>query len=158
MQIGKFEILNTREVKKVLKLLHDQWGFQNPIEEAFLKKENDIFIISRAAGGIRMQNLNINSLGLYFGEIRHGQLRLSIEGSQIIGPSAKKNVLELAPQQLSKWLAGHDLEIERSDAPNAFFIVKNSKDFFGCGRMKEGTLLNFLPKSRRLTALNASQI
>jgi len=33
-----------------------------------------------------------------------------------------------------------------------FVIVKSSNDFFGCGKIKENKMLNYVPKSRRLAA------
>jgi len=35
-----------------------------------------------------------------------------------------------------------------------FVIIKHNKDFFGSGKFKDGRLLNFLPKIRRLKEVN----
>ena len=153
LKIGNFEVMNSRQSRIILKLLKEQWGFQGNIEEGMLQKEDDIFLVSRSVGDMNLKDLRINSLGLYFGELKHGQLRLSIEGSQIIGPHSTKNVIELDHEQIKKWLSGENLELS-SESSSKFVIVKHEQDFFGCGRIKENILLNFLPKSRRLILKN----
>ena len=94
-----------------------------------------------------MEKLRINSLGLYFGQIRNG-LRLSIEASQIVGPAAKKNFVSLTEKQAREWFKGEDIEVKGDFS--GFVIVKCNNDFLGTGRFKEGKVLNFVPKSRRL--------
>lgn len=151
MKIKNFEVLNSKSVKEIMKLLHQQWGYEERLDCGFLQKENDIFLITKDADKIELSSLNVNSLGLYFAELRHEQLRLSIEGSQIIGKQAKKNLIEADDSQLRQWLAGEDLELTESSCENnSYVIIKNKNDFFGCGRIKEGKLLNFVPKARRL--------
>ena len=93
MKIRNFEVLNSKSVREILKLLQQQWGYEEKLECGLLQKENDIFLVTKDVDKIDLGALNVNSIGLYFGEIRHEKLRLSIEGSQIIGKQAKKNVI-----------------------------------------------------------------
>ena len=148
MKIKNFEAMNGKQAKTVFRLLKEQWGAEFRRDAAFLQKENDVFLISRDLDRIDLRQLNVNSLGLYFGELRRGTLRLSIEGSQIIGPKAKKNVLEIDQSQSELWMKGEDLE-SNSYSGTGFAIVRHGSDFLGCGRIKEGRLINFVPKSRR---------
>lgn len=156
MKIKNFEVLNSKAIKQITSLLSLQWGYEEKLECGLLQKENDIFLITKDVDRITLGELNVNSLGLYLAELRHEQLRLSIEGSQIIGKKAKKNVFELSDSQLQQWLTGEDLEVSDnvsgSCEANAYLIIKHNNDFFGCGRIKEGKLLNFVPKARRLSA------
>ena len=87
---------------------------------------------------------NINSFGLYFGEIESSGIRLSISGSQLVGDRAKKNLFETDKKE--DWLNGENLECDKN--LKGWFIVKSKKDFMGCGYCKEGKLLNFIPKKR----------
>ncbi len=154
MKIKNFEVLNGKAVKEITRLLEQQWGYSEKPACGFLQKGNDIFLATRDIDKIDLSALNVNSLGLYFGELRHEQLRLSIEGSQIIGKKATKNVIELTSSQLKQWLSGEDLELSGSSIggcdDNAYVIIKHNSDFFSCGRIKDGKLLNFVPKARRL--------
>ncbi len=154
MKIKNFEVLNSKSVKEIMKLLQKQWGYEERLGCGFLQKENDIFLITKDVDKIELNSLNVNSLGLYFAELRHEQLRLSIEGSQIIGKQAKKNVVDTDDSKLRQWLAGEDLELtEIICENNSYAIVRHGSDFFGCGRIKDGKLLNFVPKARRLLVL-----
>ena len=150
MRIRNAEVLNSKHIKQILQLLHSQWGYSGKLDNGFLQKENDIFLVTKSIDQIDLNEINVNALGLYFGELRHNTLRLSIEGSQIIGKKAGKNVFELNAEQLQQWLKGEDLEISDGN-DNTYVIIKHDNDFFGCGRIKDGKLLNFVPKARRMT-------
>lgn len=160
MIIKNFEVLNSKKAKNVLRLLKQQWEFKEGLDCGFLQKENDLFLVTTAVDRIELKELNVNSIGMYFGELRHATLRLSIEGSQIIGKRAKKNVIELNDEQLRQWLKGEDIELTTTEINNSsndcennsFAIIKHNNDFFGCGRIKDGKLLNFVPKARRVSA------
>ncbi|MAG15930.1 hypothetical protein CMO88_02620 [Candidatus Woesearchaeota archaeon] len=151
MIIKNAEVLNSKKIKQILKILQNQWGYPEKFDYGFLQKENDIFLVTKDIDKIDLNEVNVNSLGLYFGELRHEQLRLSIEGSQIIGKKASKNVISLNDEQLQQWLKGDNITLTTSAENNSFVLIKNNKDFFGCGRIKDGLLLNFVPKSRRMS-------
>jgi NOL1/NOP2/fmu family ribosome biogenesis protein len=143
--------LNSRKVKEIHAMLEAQWGVKDRLDYAFLENdEGNIYIVSRDIERIDMDRLRINSIGMYFGEVKHGELRLSIEGSQLIGPKAIKNILEIDEAESKQWMLGHDLEKDAGDA--RFVIIRHGKDFMGTGRVKEGRVLNYIPKIRRLNA------
>jgi len=159
MKIRNAEILNSKKIKNIMKLLQEQWGYEEKLDFGFLQKENDVFLVSRDIDKIDLGQLHVNSLGLYFAELRNNELRLSIEGSQIIAKKAKKNVISLSDDQLQQWLTGQDIELDDASIgdvssnyeSNCFALIRHNDDFFGCGRVKQGILLNFVPKSRRLS-------
>jgi len=145
--IGRYNVLNSKQVKEIKKALKKQWGIEN-LELPILKKETNLFLLTRDVDGFPIDELRINSAGLYLGEFRHKEMRLSIEGSQLLGSQATRNVVEINDEEAHKWIRGGTLERE---GEKAFVIVKHNNDFLGCGRRKEGTVLNFVPKSRRLS-------
>jgi NOL1/NOP2/fmu family ribosome biogenesis protein len=143
------KILNNKEIKHILSLIKQQWNSDVKLDYGFLmNRENKIFLINRDIAKVDITKLRINSLGLYLGEIAHNELRLSIEGSQLIGPYSKKNIIELSDKEAREWLKGFDLEKE-SDC-RGHVILKNNKDYLGTGRIKANRILNFIPKNRRL--------
>lgn len=146
--MGSLKFLKSKEIKQIAKLLEEQWGYKEKLECDFLMdEEGDVFLINKDIESIEFEKLRVNSTGLYFAEYRNDELRLSIEGSQIAGPKAKKNVLEISKEQLERYLKGEDIETESES--RGFVILTNDEDFFGCSRIKNGRLLNFYPKSRR---------
>ncbi len=146
MNIGNLQVLSSKDAKEIRQALSDQWGIT--IDLPLLRKETDIFVITRDVDALDISQLRINSAGLYLGEFRHGEMRLSIEGTQMFGKQATKNVAEINEEEKELWIRGSNLEKE---GETAFVMVKYKDDFLGCGRRKEGILMNFVPKSRRLS-------
>ena len=145
-------IQNTREKKEIIKALEKEYGFTKKLDYVFLRnKEDKIYIISRDIEKLDLNKLRINSIGSYFGELRNGEIRLSIEGAQIIGPKATKNVIELNEEKIEEWFKGFDVDYE-SDY-KGFVIIKNNNDYYGSGKLKENKILNYIPKIRRLPHL-----
>ena len=148
----ELKILNSREIKEIYELIENQWGAKIKIDAGFLKNsKNRIFIINKDISKIDTSKLRINSAGMYFCEIDSRGIRLSIEGSQIIGHKAAKNVVELNEEEKIRWLKGEDLEKECSDC-SGFVIIKHMNDFLGTGKYAHGKILNYVSKTRRISA------
>ncbi len=97
----------------------------------------------------KLNILNPITAGMYFATIMPDGIRLSVEGSQIVGKRAERNVVELDCEQVKKWLKGENVPIPPE--MKGYVIVKDKlkNDFLGCGLAKNGILINFLPKARR---------
>ncbi|MBS3121309.1 hypothetical protein J4434_00310 [Candidatus Woesearchaeota archaeon] len=178
--MAQLHFLNRKRIKEIFEVLKTQYGLKKGYEEKLnyvfmINGDNKINIIDPSVASINLDVLHISSLGLYLGELKENEnnkedeIRLSIEGSQIIGPFATKNVVEISEGLMRLWIRGYDIEIKindksESDKPdkqitakqkntkqeNAFVIVKYKNDFFGCGRLKDGIILNHIPKERRI--------
>ncbi len=145
----KLKILNKKEIKKLLAMIEKQWGFKDELDYAFLESEKGkIYIANKEIFDLDLSKVNVNSYGLYFAEIRNG-IRLSIEGSQIIGKKAAKNIVELNDKEAKEWMSGVDID-KKVDA-EGFIILKHGSDFLGTGKITaDGRILNFVPKTRRI--------
>lgn len=136
-----------KEKKLLLKKLQEQFDFSGKLDyNLFINQDKKIFIFNKDLQ-IDFSKIRVNSLGLYLANIEN-EIRLTIEGSQIIGPNSKKNILELGEEQLQEWIHGNDIETDKKF--NGFVLIKNNVDFYGAGKYKEGKVLNFIPKERRL--------
>ena len=137
-----------------MQLIEKQWGAKLKMEFGFLKNsKNRVFIISKDISRIDVSKLRLNYVGMYFCEIDHAGIRLSIEGSQIIGPKATKNVAELSEDEEKLWFRGENIEKEYNDC-SGFVILKHNNDFLGSGKYANGRILNYVGKSRRVNLLN----
>lgn len=147
------KILNKKEIKKILNQLGEQYNISGlDLDYVFLEdNEGKLFLVNRDIGKIDTEKLRINSLGLYFGKIEHNEVRLSIEGTQLIGRGAKKNVAKINKEQADSWLGGNDVEVD--DKVEGFVILKYGEDFLGAGRYKEGLIINSVPKERRIKSV-----
>ncbi len=147
----ELKFLNSKETKEILKLIEEQWGAKLKLDYTFARNsKNRIFIVNKDINKIDFSKLRVNSIGMYFCDLENG-IRLSIEGSQIIGPKAAKNVVEINEEQAKQWLKGEDLEIEDKNDYSGFAIIKNKNDFLGTGKYKEGKVLNYVNKGRRIS-------
>ncbi|MEK6826500.1 MAG: hypothetical protein AABX90_02635 [Nanoarchaeota archaeon] len=148
--MGKFspnyKKLNSKEIKVFLKTLNNQFGFTGELSYLFFQKKDKIYILSKAFGSINPENFNINSRGLYIATTESSGIRLSIEGSQLIGPRSNKNIINL--DSPDEWLQGKDIENKHN--LKSYAIIKYKDDFIGCGFCKKDKILNYIPKSRRL--------
>ena len=145
----ELKILNNKEIKEIYRLVEKQWGAKIKLDYGFLKNnKNRIFVVNKDISKIDFSKLRLNSVGMYFCEIDSRGIRLSIEGSQIIGPKAAKNIVELDEEETRKWLKGEDLE-KKGDY-SGFVILKHNKDFLGNGKYANGRILNYVGKRRRV--------
>ena len=109
----KLNILNKKETEEILELVRKQWGAEIGLDGLGVLKntKNKVYLARREIFSFDMENLRINSVGMYFVEvIKNECIRLSIDGSQLVGPKAKKNVVELGDNEARRWLHGEDIE------------------------------------------------
>ena len=143
------KILNKKEINEILELIELQWGAKLDMDYGFLmNNKKKVFIVNREISKINFSKLRLNSIGLYFCELDKKGIRLSIEGSQLIGTNACKNIAELDYEDTKKWFMGGDLEKECKDC-SGFVLLRYKNDFLGSGKYVNGKILNYLGKPRR---------
>ncbi len=146
-----FKVLNSKEVKELNKMILSNWGCELETECAFLKSSRDkIYLISRDITQIDVSKIRIDVVGLYIGELQDNRFRISIEGSQLIGPTATKNLVEVSEDDMRSWLKGND--IPNNSNFHGDVILKHKTDFIGCGSAGAEIIKNFVPKNRRILA------
>ncbi len=149
---GKF--LPNKEVKKISAQLENQWGCTGTLNYLyFLSNKNKIYIVNKDLAHVDVSKLRVNTFGLYFGEImKNGDIRLSIEGAQLIGSHALKNVIALDNEALRHWMYGEDIALKTDIT--GYVILTYEKYIVGCGYVRDGTILNYVPKNRRIKTLD----
>lgn len=143
------KVLNRKEIKGILKALKGQFGeFELGDFVFFRNNEDKIFLLSRKFAELDESRVHINNMGLYFCKEEKDGLRLTIEGAQLVGH--EKNVVSLSRQQAFAWVRGEDIEAGNSGL-YGYVIVRHGTDILGCGKFKEGRILNSVPKARRIS-------
>ncbi|MFH1971974.1 MAG: hypothetical protein ABIJ18_00680 [archaeon] len=143
--------LNSRELKEFYKELKDTYGFLGKFDSIVLISSNDkYYLLSRDYAELDVSKLRINNKGMYFGKKEKDGLRLSIEGSQLVGGG-----IELDEEGMKKWVEGSDVKFEKE---TGYVIVRYKKDVLGCGRIVNNFLRNMVPKERRIKELVSSTI
>jgi NOL1/NOP2/fmu family ribosome biogenesis protein len=148
------KFLNSKEVKAIQKMLVSQFEFEGELDYYFsINNKNKVYIINKDISRIELASLRVDTIGLYFGEIYNETIRLSIEGSQIIGPNAKKNIVIIEDEQVGSWMKGEDLEYT-GESMSDYVLIKNKNHFLGCGKIQDNKLRNYISKSRKLKVVN----
>ncbi|MBT5023425.1 hypothetical protein HOK51_07355 [Candidatus Woesearchaeota archaeon] len=151
---GSYKILNSKERKNILKSIQEQWGCDIPVDDPIflMNPKQKLFLTSRDIESLNLAEFRVDKIGTYFGMFDKNGLRLSIEGSQIIGPCASKNVIELNRDQIKDWLQGVNIDFKFDS--NSFVIIKHDSDFMGCAKSTGNVLMNFVPKARRVKIID----
>ncbi|MDD5012313.1 MAG: hypothetical protein PHQ66_01550 [Candidatus Nanoarchaeia archaeon] len=175
------KFFNKNEKEQFIKQLNEQFGIKDvPFSLAKLGRER-IIVFSGDISEKEILGLDrfarIEGIGLYFAKIdeKTQDLRLSIEGVQLMKEQITKNIFELDEKQAEQWMMGQELlleDIKKSreisrvqinsplggrvgstseiEIEKGFFIMKFKNDFLGTGKISAEKISNFIPKSRRL--------
>ena len=148
----KYKILNAKEKKKIVFMLKEQYDYDQKFSYVLLQNQaGRIYIVKEEVFDLNLDNFRINSFGIYFGTEERNNIRLSIEGSQLIGKLCKRNVVEISKKQAKNWLFGSNLKVEGDF--QGFVIIKSGSDFLGCGKFSNDKIHNFVPKTRRISSV-----
>lgn len=130
-------------MKKINKLLKKQFGCELDLE--FEEVSRKLWVGNKKV--FQYEIPFVQRKGIYFGYLEHDGVRLSIEGAQLIGPRAKKNILEIDKEELTEWLRGYALT---KKAPKGYLLMKYKEHFVGCGKSNGKKIWNNIPKERRI--------
>lgn len=154
MQAKILTILASKERKKIEKIIKKNYevDFDLSNYSVLIGPEDKIWIASREILNADIEKLDVNSIGMNLGKLKKNEKsRLTIEGSQLIGKEAKRNLIELNEEEAKKFMSGSSLQIVPSDCDmHNFVIIKSGKNILGSGLLTEKGIKNLLPRSRRV--------
>lgn len=149
------KILNKKEVKKIENKICSIYNSDlNLSKFVVLEKpyKKEIWLSSKDIFKIDLKKLNINSLGIYFGRVDK-KIKLSIEGSQLVGETAKKNLCEI--ENVWDFIRGFKVKPTKKIKcnENQYVIVKCGNNIVGSAKLKDNQLESILPKNRKIKSL-----
>ena len=151
-------ILSNQETKEMLSKLNEQFGIQKIPGRLIKIGKERIFLFNGDFSDEQIKNLEkivfIEKIGIYVGAIflPTGEIRLSIEGTQIFKDQITKNLFEINEEKFGNWMQGEELDIQTG--LKGIIVIKYKNNFLGCGKASENKIGNFIPKSRRLRSKN----
>ena len=151
-------ILSNQETKEILSKLNEQFGIQKIPGRLIKIGKERIFLFNGDFLDEQIKNLEkivfIEKIGIYIGAIflPTGEIRLSIEGTQIFKDQITKNLFEINEEKFGNWMQGEELDIQTG--LKGIIVIKYRNNFLGCGKASENKIGNFIPKSRRLRSKN----
>ena len=153
-------VLNSKDRKAMRQQLIEQFGVTDLPDKVFfcLNKKERVYITNRDSFDLDQEDLRINAFGLYFGTFMKDGFRLSLEGAQLLKDQLKKNVVAIDEDQRNRILKGMDLDVTASDGNHGtvsrlngeYVILRHDSDIIGCAKVKDSTILNYIPKSKQL--------
>lgn len=147
------KILDKKETEKILSRLKEQFEIKEIPGRLVMRGADRIFLFTGKIsnkGVIELEkNVPVERAGVYFAKWENEQVRLSIEGTQILGRQIKQNIFELESEdQVETWMSGQELLIQTG--LKGIVAMKYKEHFLGCGKASENKISNFIPKNRRL--------
>ena len=152
--MNPLKILNKKQKKEIEDKLNEQFGIKEIPGEVVMKGKEKLFLFLGSFEKYQIKKLEelvvIERVGAYFAKIdeRTGDIRLSIEGVQILKNQIKKNIFEIPEELVERWMKGQELNIKTGK--RGFLVIKYKNDFLGSGKASEEKIGNFIPKVRRL--------
>jgi len=150
------KILSQKEKQKLIEQLNKQFGIKKIPGIITMCGRERLFLFQGNFNEKQIRELEqtipIERVGIYFGKDINGQIRLSIEGTQLLKEQITKNIFEFDEKQAEHWMKGNELNIKTEK--NDFLIMKYKDNFLGCGKASAEKITNFIPKSRRLKEKN----
>ncbi len=125
----------------VRRLLIEGYGYAPDVGFIF-KGKRKVYVQGSCPGEVKGEG------GVYFGKVESDGIRLTIEGSFLVGPKATKNVIEISWKDTKRWLSGEDISVEFEG--NAWVILHHGPYWLGGGKAVNGVVKNYVPKDRRL--------
>lgn len=146
------KILTQQERKKIEQKLSQQFGIKEIPGKIVMRGAERLFFFTGEIDeeGIRKieEIAPIEKTGVYFAKIINDDIKLTIEGTQILKEQINRGIFEINDEQAEEWMMGRELEIKTG--MKGFVVIKNRDDLLGCGKASENKITNFIPKARRL--------
>lgn len=145
MQVKK---IDSKEVEKIVE---KNYGSSLSLEsfDAYVKREK-VFLVTK---GFPISLVEKSFYLLHFGTFkRNEKIHLSIEGTQMVGKTAKRNIVLLDEENSLRFLEGLNavpMRLIDCEIGN-FVLVKLGNDFLGSGVLREGYVESLVPKERRI--------
>ena len=146
------KILSEQEKRKIENQLHAQFGIKELPGKIVMRGEERLFFFTGEIDedGIRKleQSAPIEKVGVYFAKLINEEIKLTIEGTQLLKEHITKGIFQINDSQAEEWMMGRELNLK--SGLKGFVVMKNNDDYLGCGKASQEKITNFIPKSRRL--------
>ena len=113
-------------------------------------KRQKIWVVRSAVREFSVFDLKPVYYGMYFAKKDKTGLRLTMNGAQIFGHVATKNIVDLNRHQYLNYLSGEKITDLDPEALQGYVLLRYKNRIFACGKATKEGILNYVPKSRQL--------
>ncbi len=154
------KILNKKEIKKIENKIYSIYNSDLKLSKfAVMEKQykKEIWLSSKNIFKLDLKKFNISSLGMYLGRFDKN-IKLGVEGSQLVGEKAKKNVCEV--EDVWNFIRGFKIKPTKKIKcdENQYVIVKYEDNIIGSAKLKNNQLESILPKNRKIKSLTKKKM
>ena len=143
--------MKSKEVKRLISSIEEDYSCTldlDPSDYVFMMNDKDkIYYANKEVFSLDIKSY---AMGIYFGTITKSGIRPSMELAQLIIKNAKKNIVSIDEEQAKAWMKGEDLSIELLGVESGLVIIKFGVNALSSSLYKDGYLLNYVPKQRRI--------
>lgn len=148
-------VLEKEQIENLEKLIEKNYGTRAGLDRflVLLSFEEKIWLASKEILNLDMRKFPVNSIGMNFGKIkRNDKINLTVEGAQMIGKLATRNIVVLDEENSKKFMQGSNVKPQQEVGCeyHNFAIVKFGENILGSSLLTEDGIQNQLPKSRRI--------
>ena len=158
MNIKKLKFLSKSEKNELNKIFMESYGVRINTKdyEFFITSKEKIWVTTKKAKNIIRELPNPVYAGLMIGKLKSSRkIKLSVEGSQLIGNEANKNIIEI--KNCIDYIFGKNpIIVKKISVENhSFPIVKCDNYYLGsAGYVDENKVINLFPTGRRKLVRN----
>lgn len=156
-------ILNSKDRKLMRQELEKEFGITELPELVYfcLNEKERVYVTNKEIFEIEQESIRTNAFGMYFGTFMKDGFRLSIEGCELLKDSFVRQKIQITIDQRNAWLKGEHIDITneqwteinketKEDEKGNYYSLFYNNDVIGMGKLKDNSIINYLPKARRL--------
>ena len=148
------KILTSGEKKKILASLKENFGIK---ELPYLLIRSGKGKVRAFTGAFSLEelkqlsiNLRVEFAGLYALREEKQGYRVSYDGLFLFKDKITEKIIELDDDQATQWLRGKEIQDSSFKGFQGLVALKNRGEIIGTSIAKDGRILNFVPKERRM--------
>lgn len=110
------KILNQIERKQIEDKLKEQFGIKEIPGKIVMRGAERLFFFTGEIDEIEIRKIEevapIEKIGVYFAKIINDDIKLTIEGTQILKEQINKGIFEINDERAEEWMMGRELNIK----------------------------------------------
>jgi len=150
----RYHELRKREENKIKEMLLENYGFSIPSDwRLYYLGADRVWVLKDEFFEFPLEKLNVEVMGFYLCYFDFKILRLSFNGSQIVGKSATKNVLDISVKEAEELIRGFDID-KVTNMEAEYLILRTPVGIIGVGKNHKTKILCQINKNRRIRNIN----
>ncbi|MFT4250078.1 MAG: methyltransferase RsmF C-terminal domain-like protein [Candidatus Woesearchaeota archaeon] len=146
----RVDFLNSKQRKQFFRQLQETYGYSGSTEYAiYLGGDDKYYVVSSDIDKVDFVALGVRQGGLYVASKIRDELRLTMDGAMLFGPSCSGCFVEVNESEKNAWMRGEELETNIVEA--RYVLIKYKNKILGCGHAANNSIKPYISKGRRIS-------